>query len=114
MKEIDAEGCHCPRGFNRDMIGVRNWKPDSELFGRWLMPSERAKLRPRLLHLTCYFSGKGVIESNYELWDSSALIQLQFLVDAEGWAQKMCHDKLATIKVIGLKTQDGRASKSHT
>jgi predicted DNA binding protein len=41
------------------------------------------------------------------------LIQLQFLAGAESWVEKLCHEKLALIKVIGVKPQENQREVTH-
>jgi predicted DNA binding protein len=41
------------------------------------------------------------------------LIQLQFLAGAESWVEKLCHEKLALIRVISVKPQEDQKGVTH-
>jgi predicted DNA binding protein len=41
------------------------------------------------------------------------LIQLQFSAGAESWVEKLCHERLASIRVIGVKTQENQSEVTH-
>jgi hypothetical protein len=41
------------------------------------------------------------------------LIQLQFSAGAEGWVEKLCHERLALIKIMSVKPQDHEDQITH-
>ena len=43
----------------------------------------------------------------------SSMIQLQFSAEAEGWIEKLCHGRLATVRIMSLKSEDRTNKVTH-